>query len=316
MRPQVVALMVAVLLGAAAVVAPWAPVAPASAATAPITQCNGYPGGALPGEPTGAAKLVCQVTVTNNLDAATGLMNSSVSIRRCVGAANSMPLLTNCQYGDVTTVSPSTTELVDHVTQCNDSSTVGGSTLICYVTVVNNVTNVTGAYAGYSAASVDQCVGTGGDGSTALNIACDPYPATTTNAAITQCNGSAYGGGATINCTVAADTLGSALPMTVNQCNDSVTGGGEYLDCRVRVTNLITLAAAPPVAPAPPVVPVVPSGPSPVIPPTAAQELAATGSAESWPIALGGLALLLGGFTLAAWTRRRTARRNAQTPAG
>ena len=71
--------------------------------------------------------------------------------------------------------------------QCNNSINGGGGTLRCSVVITNNYVDVT---PGATAATVNQCVGSGGG----ITVGCDPFPATTSGAAITQCNGSANGG--------------------------------------------------------------------------------------------------------------------------
>ena len=55
-----------------------------------------------------------------------------------------------------------------------------------------------------TAATVNQCVGSGKGGGGTVN--CSPYPASTTGATVTQCNGSANGGGATADCHVATQS--------------------------------------------------------------------------------------------------------------
>ena len=69
---------------------------------------------------------------------------------------------------------------------------------------------------------MNQCVGSG-DG---ITTGCDPFPATTTGATITQCNGSANGGTLVeLTCT-ATGTRSPAAPVRINQCNGSANGGG------------------------------------------------------------------------------------------
>ena len=60
-------------------------------------------------------------------------------------------------------------------------------------------------------------VGSDGGPVVRTSMTCDPLQATT-NAAITQCNGSANGGGSNVTCT-ATGTMASALGVTIDQCN-------------------------------------------------------------------------------------------------
>ena len=87
----------------------------------------------------------------------------------------------------------------------------------------------------------NQCVGSG-DG---IANECDPFPASTTNATITQCNGSANGGTLVqLKCT-ATGTKSSAASVRVNQCNGSANGGGALVICSANISNhRITAAAA------------------------------------------------------------------------
>jgi len=85
---------------------------------------------------------------------------------------------------------------------------------------------------------VDQCVGSGGG----ITTGCDPFPATTSNATITQCNGSANGGTLVrLECT-ATGKSSSAHRVTINQCNGSTNGGGALVICSASVTNVILSA--------------------------------------------------------------------------
>jgi hypothetical protein len=197
----------------------------AAAATAgPTTICsNGV-------DNTGGLGLICEVTVVNTITATGG--TASVTIRECHGAA-----------GDPTaacsTVTTNLTELVTAVNQCNDSINGGGGTLRCSVQVTNNFVGVT---PGATAATVNQCVGSG-DG-VANN--CDPFPATTTAATITQCNGSANGGTLVeLTCT-ATGTAASAHGVSINQCNGSANGGGALVICSANIDNNVVAASAPP----------------------------------------------------------------------
>jgi hypothetical protein len=144
--------------------------------------------------------------------------------------------------GPVSTTTTSS-QLVTSVNQCNGIVYGGGSNTYCNVNITNNVpvgTNAPGV-------TVDQCVqsagGGGGGGSTQI---CDPT-SSTTNATVTQCNQSGYGGGTysgetTVACTVTGGT--SALPVTVNQCNGTGYGGGSAITCMSTFTNNFIPAAA------------------------------------------------------------------------
>ena len=197
----------------------------ASAASG-VDQCNGG---------DGAGSVVnCDVTIVNTLNGTT--TSSTVTVaRHCAG--------TNVNCVDTTGTTTSSTQLVTAVNQCNNSGNGGGSTMTCHVRITNNIY---GSSAGApTAATVDQCVGSGADG-TEPTLACSPYPANTTNATVTQCNGSVNGGGASqrVRCSVSSDaTVSAALPVTVNQCNGSDNGGGSVVTCDVEITNNMLTAS-------------------------------------------------------------------------
>jgi hypothetical protein len=180
----------------------------ASAATtiAPTTTCgNGVGNG-------GGQGLICEVTIVNQITASGG--SATVTVRECQGAAGP----------------PVLTKPVTAVTQCNSSLNGGGATLRCSVKVTNNFV---GLSPGATAATVNQCVGSGGG----VANTCDPFPATTTGATITQCNGSANGGTLVeLKCT-ATGTKPSAHGVTINQCNGSANGGGALVICSANITN-------------------------------------------------------------------------------
>jgi hypothetical protein len=189
---------------------------PAAAATiAPTTTCsNGV-------DDTPGLGLICQVTVVNTITATGG--SATVTVHECHGAAGAP----SAACTDTTTV---LTEPVTAVTQCNNSINGGGGTLRCSVVVTNNFVDVS---PGSTAATVNQCVGSGGG----ITTGCNPFPATTTSAAITQCNGSANGGTLVgLTCT-ATGTMDSAHAVTVNQCNDSANGGGALVICSASIAN-------------------------------------------------------------------------------
>ncbi len=204
-----------------------APIEPASAATttkiATTTTCsNGVAN-------TGGLGLICDVTILNTITASGG--SAAVTVRECHGAA-----------GAPTAACTTTRWRLGHpvrvVNQCNDSANGGGATVRCSVKVTNNFVRMS---PGASAVTVNQCVGSGGK-----YTGCDPFPATTTNAKITQCNGSATGGTLVqLKCT-ASGTRSSRLGVTVNQCNGSANGGGALVICSASVVNRrVTAAEAP-----------------------------------------------------------------------
>jgi hypothetical protein len=195
-----------------------------SAAAAPfrsVNQCNGT-------DNVGGQAVACAVTVTNNLNRATGATSSSVKTVECHGAAGAAPTCVT-----VTTVSPT---LTASVIQCDGSGSGGGGTVTCSVVVVNNVTGV----ATPAGATINECVGSGTGGGTQPTTLCDPT-ASTTSATVTQCNGSGNGGGGSIRvqCTVAPSTVSSALAVTIDQCNGSGNGGGSLVICHVSETTLL-----------------------------------------------------------------------------
>jgi hypothetical protein len=100
----------------------------------------------------------------------------------------------------------------------------------------------TGVAAGATAVTVHQCVGSV---TTTTTMVCDPFPATTSGAAIIQCDGSGNGGGASLTCT-ASGTMSSALPVTINQCNDSANEGGSLVVCTSSMVNNARQGTPPP----------------------------------------------------------------------
>ena len=156
------------------------PVSAAHTIAATTTCSNGV-------DDTPGLGLICQVTVVNTITGSGG--SAKVTVHECHGAAGS-------PTAACTTTTASLTKPVTAVTQCNSSINGGGGTLRCSVTVTSNFYG--GISPGSTAATVNQCVGSGGAGN--VLFACDPFPATTSGAAITQCNGSATGGGAALGC--------------------------------------------------------------------------------------------------------------------
>ena len=188
----------------------------ASAATiAATTTCsNGV-------DNTGGLGLICQVTVVNTITASGG--TARVTVRECHGAAGDPQAACSTKVTNLT-------KPVTAVTQCNSSINGGGGTLRCSVQVTNNFV---GRSSGSTAATVNQCVGSGGG----ITTGCDPYPATTSGAAITQCNGSANGGTLVgLTCT-ATGTKSAVQRVTINQCNGSANGGGALVICSASIAN-------------------------------------------------------------------------------
>ncbi len=172
--------------------------------------------------------LICEVTVLNRITGSGG--TAKVTVRECHGAAGD-------PEAACTTKTTNLPGLVTHVTQCNNSTNGGGGTLRCSVTVTNTFV---GLSTGATAATVNQCVGSG-DG---IANACDPFPATTTSATITQCNGSANGGTLVqLKCT-ASGTKPSSHGVRINQCNGSTNGGGALVICSASITNRHVSAAS------------------------------------------------------------------------
>jgi len=170
---------------------------------------------------TGGLGLICQVTIVNTITASGG--SAKVTVRECHGAAGNPSAACTVRTKNLT-------KPVTKVTQCNNAINGGGGTLRCSVKVTNDFV---GLAAGATAATVNQCVGSGGG----ITTGCDPFPATTSGATITQCNGSANGGTLVgLTCT-ATGTKSSARGVTINQCNGSANGGGALVICSASITN-------------------------------------------------------------------------------
>jgi hypothetical protein len=182
----------------------------------------------------GGRGLICEVTIVNTITTAGG--TSAVTVRECLGSAGAPTDGSGGGGFGCSTVTSVLTQPVTAVTQCNDSINGGGGTLRCSVKVTNQFVGVS---PGSTAVSVNQCVGSGASGIVGQTINCDPFPATTTSAAITQCNGSANGGTLVgLNCT-ATGTMAAALPVTILQCQGSANGGGALVICSANVVNAI-----------------------------------------------------------------------------
>ncbi|MEO8571566.1 MAG: hypothetical protein ABI553_07670 [Chloroflexota bacterium] len=241
----------------------------AATTIAPTTTCsNGV-------DDTPGLGLICQVTIVNRISAQGG--SARVTVRECHGAAG-VPE-TTC-----TTQTSSLTSPVTNVTQCNASTNGGGGTLRCSVWVTNKFI---GMATGASAVTVNQCVGSG-DG---IANNCDPFPATTSGATVTQCNGSANGGTLVrLECT-ASGTEPSSHGVTINQCNGSTNGGGALVICSATVSNVRVAAATPTTG----------STAAPTAPPTDTAPVSDLPAPSSMPIVLLGLSVLA--FVAIARTR-------------
>ena len=239
------AVVVALLAASSFLATPPASAAPIAAA--PTTYC---------GDPTtdgsmstGAGTMItCDTRVTNTITAinpGTGVASghSSISVTECRGPASGRlnPAFLTCSTDLQLLVN-----LVTRVYQCNGVGYGGGNVLECDVRIINNFDGVSPQ--AFSAATVDQCVG-----SAPVTTGCNPFPATTTGATITQCNNSSYGGGQEdFNC-LASGTTSASLSVTVNQCNDSNYGGGSWLNCSASLTNNLIAAAPTPTPVAAPI---------------------------------------------------------------
>jgi len=199
--------------GVVALLGPADPVS-AGADDGAIEQCNNQ-------QNADAQTVLCSVVVVNNLTDDPTTTGSVVTIN-----------------GGTPMTSPN---LVTSVNQCNGSGNAGGSTVLCDVSITNNISQ-TGASAP-TAATVNQCNDNQPDGLGNPTNPCVPFPATTTGATITQCNGSGNGGGlvSPSGCT-ASGTVSSSLPVTINQCNGSGNGGGGRVVCSATIQTFVVPA--------------------------------------------------------------------------
>jgi hypothetical protein len=170
---------------------------------------------------TGGLGRICQVTIINRITASGS--SAKVTVRECHGAAGDPNAACTTRISNLHAA-------VTKVTQCNSSINGGGGTLRCSVKVTNNFVNMA---TGATAATVNQCVGSGGG----ITTNCDPFPATTTGATVTQCNKSANGGTLVgLRCTVTG-TKPSSHGVRINQCNGSANGGGALVICSASIVN-------------------------------------------------------------------------------
>ncbi len=187
----------------------------AAGVPAPTTTCsNGV-------DDTPGLGLICDVSILNTITPSGG--SARVTIHECHGAAGD-------PEAACTTVTTVLSAPVTAVTQCNASTNGGGGTLRCSVSVINEFV---GMNASWNAATVNQCVGSGGG----ITVGCSPFPATTAGASVTQCNGSANGGTLVgLTCRVTG-TKSAAHVVTINQCNGSTNGGGALVICSASLVN-------------------------------------------------------------------------------
>ncbi|MEA2537867.1 MAG: hypothetical protein QOF11_2101 [Chloroflexota bacterium] len=249
-------------------------ISPASAAPiagAPTVYC-GDPG-TDPSMDTGAGTMItCDISVTNTItaiDSSTGVPTgtSVVRVTECTGPASGRlnPAFLTCSTDLQTLV-----QLVTSIQQCNGVGYGGGNVLECDVEVTNDFVGVVPQV--LSAVTVSQCVP-----GAAVTTGCNPNPASVTNATITQCNASSYGGGQEdFNCTASGTTTGT-LSVTVHQCNDSNYGGGSWLNCSASLTN--NIISAPTATPAPTTAPT--ATPAPTTAPTAGPTTAPTAAPDA-----------------------------------
>ena len=215
-------------LAIAVVALTFAPAGNAFAAQA-VEQCNGD-------DNTGGLGLTCTVDIVNTLNVDTGEETSVVTTEECHGAANTAPSQCDKVVNEYNTLTTS-------VNQCNDSANGAGASVICSVTVTNKIVGADSKISAREPATVNQCNGSGAEGSQPT-LNCDPYPANeTTSPTVTQCNGTANGGGAPerVECSVPESFISAQFPMIINQCNGTANGGGAVVDCDA---TIITPAGA------------------------------------------------------------------------
>ncbi len=273
-----ISFLIATLFALSLVAGAHVGVATVSAATiAPTTTCsNGV-------DETPGLGLICRVTIINTFTRSGN--RARVTVRECHGAANA-------ETASCTTDVQTLNRAVTRVTQCNGSTNGGGGTLHCSVVVTNRFI---GIRINRSNVTVNQCVGSGGG----ITVGCDPFPANTTGAAITQCNGSANGGTLVgLTCT-ATGTTAAGHPITINQCNGSTNGGGALVICSVVLSNTFTATGGPTTG-----------GGSSTAPPTDTIDASGTTSPAANAVALLGL-LLVFALTFVAAASRRVSRREA-----
>jgi hypothetical protein len=252
MRRQAVSLFTVLfalsMLGASAL-SPASPASAAPLATAPITYCADPDTD--PSMDTGAGTMItCVTEITNTvtaIDPISGVASGTahVKVTECTGPANGRldPNDLTCTEDEQDLVN-----LVTHVDQCNEVGYGGGNVLECSVDVTTNFVGVSPQ--AILDATVNQCNVPQDAGLD--KTGCDPFPATTTNATITQCNDSSYGGGQEdFNCIATDSTTSASLSVTVNQCNNSNYGGGSWLNCSASLSTIVTVLETQPPTDAP-----------------------------------------------------------------
>jgi hypothetical protein len=212
------ALLTLPLLIVAVVGAPIASAATVAATTSCSNSVDNTPG-------LGA---ICEIVILNTITATGG--SSIVTARECHGAAGDPEAA--CTGGTPVAL----TEPVTVVNQCNDAMNGAGGTLRCSVQVTNTYV---GTLADVVSATVNQCVGSGGG----ITTGCDPFPATTSGADITQCNGSANGGTLVeLTCTATGEEASGFV--SINQCNGSTNGGGALVICSANIDTRFETASS------------------------------------------------------------------------
>ena len=214
---------------------------PASAAAAPVAQCNNDTASNVGGQ-----GIACIVTIDNYVTG-TGVIAatppSTVTVTRCVGAAG--PIAAGA--GTCTTTTTTSAEPVTLVQQCNGSGNGGGGVVRCSVTVINHFSG--SPTVAPAPAAIYQCVGsviTGTGAPGTCTPANTPGVTSVTAATVGQCNGSGNGGTSVgFVCTVTTgSTETSTLAVNIDQCNGSGNGGGALVTCTATVTNDVVAATA------------------------------------------------------------------------
>lgn len=171
----------------------------------------------------------CTVAVVNTISGISTRSSTTVT-RLCTLGPCSTP------NGTFTTTSAS---LVTVIRQCNSSDNDASHAISCSVTVTNLIGRSTPGAQPIGAPRVTQCVGSakGGGGS----VDCNPGRATGTM--VTQCNGSGNGGGGAVHCSVdPRSRVSRAIPVKITQCNGTGNVGGSTVSCTASVITSPTTA--------------------------------------------------------------------------
>jgi hypothetical protein len=118
----------------------------ASAATVSFSQCNNQ-GAGINGAPL---SVTCSISIVNTINAS--------------GGTSAVVYLRTCTLNGCTGDTASSSDVIDAVHQCNGSDNVGGSTTICSVDIVNNIS--VSAPGAPTTLTLNQCIGSGGGGGT------------------------------------------------------------------------------------------------------------------------------------------------------